>query len=78
MIQFRQKDFSIREGHYTGPKDMDKVPGALEVIGKSALGGALAGSAVGAILKDSTTLEGALKGAKLGGIGGILLKFFIN
>ena len=78
MIKFRQKDFSIKEGHYTGPKDMDKVPGAVEVIGKSALGGALAGSAVGAILKDSTALEGALTGAKWGGVGGIILKFFIN
>lgn len=78
MIEFRQKDFSIRDGHYTGPKDMDKVPGAVEVIGKSAIAGALTGSAVGAILKDSTALEGALQGTKWGGIGGIILKFFIN
>ena len=78
MIEFRQKDFSIKEGHYTGPKDQDKVPGAMEVVGKSALGGALAGSAIGAIVKDSTVWEGALTGAKWGGVGGILLKFFIN
>lgn len=78
MIKFRQKDFSIRDGHYTGPKDMDKVPGAVEVVAKSALGGALAGSAVGAILKDSTALEGAIKGGKLGTVGGILFKFFLN
>ena len=57
---------------------MDKVPGAVEVIGKSALGGALAGSAIGAVLKDTTALGGALSGAKWGGLGGVLLKFFIN
>jgi hypothetical protein len=78
MIQFRQKDFSLKEGHYTGPKDMDKVPGAVEVIGKSAIGGALAGSAVGAVLKDSTAWEGFKTGGKIGGIAGIFLKFFIN
>lgn len=78
MIKFRQKDFSLKEGHYTGPKDMDKVPGAIEVIGKSALGGALAGSAVGAVLKDSTAWEGFKTGGKAGGIAGILLKFFVN
>ena len=78
MIKFRQKDFSLKEGHYTGPKDMDKVPGAVEVLSKSALGGALAGSAVGAVLKDSTAWEGAVTGAKWGTLGGVLFKFFIN
>ena len=78
MIKFRQKDFSIREGHYTGPKDMDKVPGALEVVGKSALGGALIGSVVGAVVKDTSILKGALKGGEYGGISGIVLKFFLN
>ena len=41
-MKFKQKKFTLQEGHYTGPKDQDKVPGALEVVGKSALGGALA------------------------------------
>lgn len=78
MIKFKQKDFTLAEGHYSGPKDQDKVPGALEVISKSALGGALAGSAVGAILKDSTALEGALTGGKWGAIAGTAFKFFLN
>ena len=78
MIKFRQKDFSLKEGHYTGPKDMDKVPGAVEVVGKSAIGGALAGSAIGAALKDSTAWEGFKTGTKAGGIAGIFLKVFIN
>ena len=68
MIEFRQKDFSLKEGHYTGPKDMDKVPGAVEVIGKSALGGALAGSAVGA------SKAGKLKTACM--LTGLTLMFF--
>lgn len=78
MIKFRQKDFSLKEGHYTGPKDMDKVPGAMEVVSKSALGGALAGSAVGAVLKDTTAWEGAKTGAKWGTVGGVLFKIFLN
>lgn len=78
MIKFKQKDFTLAEGHYSGPKDQDKVPGAVEVIGKSALGGALAGSAIGAILKDRTALEGALTGGKWGALAGVAIKFFLN
>lgn len=78
MIEFRPKNFSLAEGHYTGPKDMDKVPGAIEVVGKSALAGALAGTAVGAILKDTSWQDGAWVGTKVGGVSGILLKIFIN
>ena len=78
MIKFRQKDFTIPEGHYTGPKDMDKVPGVLEMVGKSAVGGAGIGAVVGSILKDSSILEGAFKGAKYGTLAGLVLKFFLN
>ena len=53
MIEFRQKDFTIPEGHYTGPKDMDKLPGTIEVIGKSAIGGAIIGGIVGKIRQGS-------------------------
>lgn len=78
MIKFRQKDFTLQEGHYTGPKDVDKLPGALEVIGKSALGGAGIGAVAGGIMKDATITEGAITGAKWGTIGGIIAKLFIN
>lgn len=78
MIKFRQKDFTIPEGHYTGPKDMDKVPGAIEVIGKSALAGAGVGGVAGGLLKDSSILSGALQGGKIGAISGAILKFFLN
>ena len=78
MIEFIQKEFTLQEGHYTGPKDQDKLPGAVEIIGKSALGGALAGSAVGAILKDTTALEGAIQGGKYGALAGVILKIFLN
>ena len=78
MISFKQKKFTLAEGHYTGPKDQDKVPGAIEVIGKSAIGGALAGSAIGAMLKDSTALEGAITGSKWGAVAGAVFKFFLN
>ena len=78
MIRFRQKDFTIPEGHYTGPKDMDKVPGVLEMVGKSAAGGAGVGAVVGAVMKDSSVLSGALTGAKYGSLTGLILKFFLN
>ena len=78
MIKFRQKQYTIPEGHYTGPKDMDKVPGAVEVIGKSALAGAGIGGVTGGILKDSSVLSGALTGGKYGAIAGAVLKFFLN
>lgn len=78
MKIFKQKDFTLAEGHYTGPKDQDKVPGAVEVVSKSALGGALAGGVVGAIDKEKTILEGAWSGTKWGFLGGMLMKFFLN
>lgn len=78
MIEFRQKDFTIPEGHYTGPKDQDELPGVLEIVGKSALGGALVGGIVGKIDKNSTIGKGALEGSKYGALAGIVLKLFIN
>ena len=78
MKLFRQKNFTIREGHYTGPKDMDKVPGAVEVIGKSALAGSGIGALIGGVVKDSSVLSGAGTGAKIGTISGVILKFFLN
>ena len=78
MIKFRSKIFTIPEGHYTGPKDMDKLPGVIEMVSKSALGGAGVGAVVGAIIKDSSVLEGAVQGAKYGSLTGLILKFFLN
>lgn len=77
-IIFKQKDFTIQEGHYTGPKDYDKTPGALEVIGKSALGGAAVGAGVGAVLPNTTAIKGAVSGAKTGTVIGIAWKFLLN
>ena len=78
MINFRRKNFTIPEGHYTGPKDMDKVPGVVEMVSKSALGGAGVGAVVGAIVKDSSLIDGAIQGAKYGSLTGLILKFFLN
>lgn len=78
MIEFRQKDFTIPEGHYTGPKDQDELPGLFEIVGKSALGGAILGGIVGKIDKDITVGKGALEGGKYGALAGIVLKLFIN
>lgn len=78
MIEFRQKKFTIPEGHYTGPKDQDEIPGILEMVGKSALGGAVIGGIVGKIDKNNTVGKGALEGGKYGALAGIILKLFIN
>lgn len=78
MTKFRQKQYTIPEGHYTGPKDMDKVPGAIEVVGKSALVGAGIGGVTGSLLKDISITSGAVTGGKYGTIAGIVLKFFLN
>lgn len=78
MIEFRQKDFTIPEGHYTGPKDQDELPGIFETVGKSALGGAIIGGIVGKIDKDITVSKGAFEGGKYGALAGIILKLFIN
>lgn len=78
MTKFRQKQYTIPEGHYTGPKDMDKIPGAIEVVGKSALVGAGIGGVTGSLLKDISITSGAVTGGKYGTIAGIVLKFFLN
>ena len=78
MIVFKKKEFTIPEGHYTGPKDIDKIPGAVETITKGALGGAGIGAVIGGVMEDSTALEGALTGAKWGSLGGIVAKLFVN
>lgn len=77
MIKFRQKEFTIQEGHYTGPKDMDKVPSAVEVIGKGTVGGAVLGGIIGKIANDET-INGIITGGKLGFLGSVLLKMFVN
>lgn len=78
MIILRQKEYTIQEGHYTGPKDQDKLPGALETISKSALGGAIIGAIIGRIDKNNTTMKGATKGAGIGTLAGIGLKLLLN
>lgn len=78
MIKFKQKNYTIQEGHYTGPKDLDKVPGALEMITKGAGAGAVTGGIVGAVMKDHKVMEDALTGAKWGSLGGLVAKFFLN
>ena len=77
MIKFRQKEFTIQEGHYTGPKDMEKVPSAVEVIGKGTVGGAVVGGIIGKVVNDEA-IKGAITGGKWGFLGSVLLKMFIN
>lgn len=77
MIKFRQKDFTLQEGHYTGPKDMEKVPSTAEVIGKGTVGGAIIGGVIGKYVDDKA-IKGALTGGKWGFLGSVLLKVFIN
>lgn len=78
MIILRQKQYTIQEGHYTGPKDQDKLPGALETVSKSALGGAIIGAIIGKLDKNNTLLKGSTKGAGYGALAGLGLKLVLN
>lgn len=83
MIRFKQKEYTIQEGHYTGPKDLEKVPGIVEVVGKATLGGTAIGGTVGGVLK-AAGVEGASisesmeTGGKTGFITGLIAKFLLN
>lgn len=84
MKKFKQKEYTIQEGRYTGPKDLEKIPGALEVIGKTTFGGALTGGVIGGVLdktgivENSSITKGASIGGKTGFVAGILSKVLLN
>lgn len=78
MIKFKQKEYTLQEGHYTGTKSIKKVPGALKVIFKSVLSGMGIGAGIGAIVPEETAGKGAKKGAKAGFWAGIALKVLID
>lgn len=78
MIKFRNKSFSIQEGHYTGPKSTDNLPGIIETVTKGAGIGAGVGALTGGLLKDRSALEDAITGAKLGVVSGIATKLLLN
>ena len=84
MIKFRQKEYTLQEGHYTGPKDMEDIPGTLEMMGKGTVAGAVTGAVVNKLLdrfgdRHDTTLVGdAFKGAGYGAVSGIFTKMFLN
>lgn len=78
MIKFKRKDFTIPEGHYTGPKDVVSLPGTLETVSKTTVAGSLIGAVAGHYMKDSSIIEGAFKGAGAGILTGIATKLFLN
>lgn len=77
-IKFKKKNFTLQEGHYTGPKDLEDIPGALEMTGKGAgLGGGV-GAVVGKLIKDRSAIKDAWTGLKAGTVGGIIAKLILN
>lgn len=84
MIEFRQKEFNIKDGFYTGPKD--EVPGYFDCLTKGAAVGTAAGAVVGAgygaVKEDRNAKDDAITGAKYGAGAGLLsglgLKVFLN
>lgn len=84
MIKFRQGMYSIPEGHYTGPKDLDDVPGTMKVVGAATLGGTIIGGIAGHILGevqdkfDSDYKKGAKIGAGTGLAAGVAAKVLLN
>ena len=81
MIKFRQKIYTIPEGHYTGPKDMEQIPGTVELVSKGAIGGAGVGAVVSAVLNKGSfdsAKSGAVTGMKYGAASGLLAKLLLN
>jgi hypothetical protein len=84
MIKYRQGMFTIPEGHYTGPKDLDEVPGTMKVVGGATLGGAVLGGIAGHVLGevqdkfDADYKKGAKIGAGAGLAAGIAAKVLLN
>ena len=83
MKKFKQKEYTIQEGHYTGPKDLEKVPGAFEVVGKATLGGSAIGGVLGGVLdkagvEGASISEGISTGGKTGFLAGIVAKSLLN
>ena len=81
MIKFRQKIYTIPEGHYTGPKDMEQIPGTVELVSKGAISGAGVGAVVNAVLNKGSldsAKSGAVTGMKYGAASGLLAKLLLN
>lgn len=84
MTKYRQGMFTIPEGHYTGPKDLDEVPGTMKVVGGATLGGAVLGGIAGYVLGevqdkfDSDYKKGAKIGAGTGFAAGVAAKVLLN
>ena len=84
MTKYRQGMFTIPEGHYTGPKDLDEVPGTMKVVGGATLGGAVLGGLAGHVLGevqdkfDADYKKGAKIGAGTGLAAGIAAKVLLN
>lgn len=78
MIKFKRKNYTIPEGHYTGPKDLDKIPSAVSTIAKGALAGTGVGAVIGHFVDGTSTIDGALTGTKYGALSGLAAKFLLN
>jgi len=77
--KFKQKNYTIQEGSYTGPKDLENgIPGALKLIGGGIGVGSLGGFIAGRHSKTEHLPETMWKGAKIGGLSGLFLKIFLN
>lgn len=77
-FRLQRRNYTIPEGHYTGPKEMEDVPGMVEMVGKGAGIGALIGGTIGHFKEDSTAISGMITGGKFGALGGLATKLIIN
>lgn len=82
---FKQKNYTLAEGHYTGPKDMEEVPGTFKVVGGATLAGYGAGVIADEALKDSRKpvlgdepSSWATRGAGAGFVAGVMAKLLLN
>ena len=85
MKIFKEKQYTLQEGHYTGPKDLEEVPGIIKTVG----GATLAGYAVGAVADEASEnsrkpvlgdepTSWKTRGAQAGFVAGIIGKLLLN
>lgn len=85
MIIFKEKQYTLQEGHYTGPKDMEEMPSTLKVVGGATLAGWTAGKVADRVTADSRKpvlgdepATWATRGAEAGFVAGVMGKLLLN
>jgi hypothetical protein len=82
MKIFKEKQYTLQEGHYTGPKDLEEVPGVIKTVGGATLAGYGIGAAADKALENTryadNTVSWKTRGAQAGFVAGVVGKLLLN